>query len=359
MAITSEDKILIKQLRIEKNYSVRKFLSEFPSKGWSMRTLNRLIKKIDETGNTDRKLGSGRKRSVRSANTINAVQELVLSQDDKPGQHLSVRQISKQIQVSKTTVNRIIARDLNLICFKKKKAQELSVANKLTRLTRSKQLLRKYPAHTVPFIWFTDEKVFTVAAPSNPQRDRVYAKAGIRKKQISAERLLTTRPTFSQSVMVSVGVSMLGCTNLIFVEPGVKINGDYYRNVLLREHLLPAIRETAGEFFVFQQDNAPAHRAHATVEMLRAETPDFISPYLWPPNSPDLNPVDFKIWGVLDERVYSKGKLRDVNHLRERLVQEWAKMDQIIVDRAIEQWRGRLQACVNADGGHFEYKLSV
>ena len=78
---------------------------------------------------------------------------------------------------------------------------------------------------------------------------------------------------------------------------------------------------------------------------------------LWPPNSPDLNPVGFKIWGVLEERVYSKGKLCDVAHLRERLVHEWAKFDQAIIDRAVGQWRRRLQACVEVGGGLFEHKF--
>jgi len=35
-------------------------------------------------------------------------------------------------------------------------------------------------------------------------------------------------------------------------------------------------------------------------------TPEFISPDLWPLNSPDLNLVDYKIWGCLQERVYQK-----------------------------------------------------
>jgi len=47
-----------------------------------------------------------------------------------------------------------------------------------------------------------------------------------------------------------------------------------------------------------------------------AETPAFISPNLWPPNSPDLNPVDYKIWGVMQDQVYQK-KVKDVNELRE------------------------------------------
>jgi len=45
------------------------------------------------------------------------------------------------------------------------------------------------------------------------------------------------------------------------VQPGVKVNGDYYRQVLLREKLLPCIKEISGDNFIYQQDSAPAHRA--------------------------------------------------------------------------------------------------
>jgi hypothetical protein len=168
--------------------------------------------------------------------------------------------------------------------------------------------------------------------------------------------MLRTRSTFSKSVMVSVGVSALGSTQLIFIEPGVKINGVYYRDVLLLEHLLPAIKKASGEYFTFQQDSPPAHRAHETVALLKRETPDFITPLLWPPSSPDLNPVDYKVWSVLQERVYQT-RIRDVSHLKERLVEKWDKFDQSIVDRAVKQWRLRLKACVRADGGHFEHQL--
>ena len=48
---------------------------------------------------------------------------------------------------------------------------------------------------------------------------------------VTAECLLRTRKTFSESVMVSVGVSKLGCMHLIFIDPGVKINGAYYRDI--------------------------------------------------------------------------------------------------------------------------------
>jgi hypothetical protein len=113
-------------------------------------------------------------------------------------------------------------------------------------------------------------------------------------------------------------------TELIFVEPGVK-------------HMLPAIRHLAGDVFVFQQDSAPAHRARTTLEYLRQATPDFISPDLWPPNSPDLNPVE--IWGCLQERMYQQ-RVRDVDQLKQRLVEVWSDLQQTVVDAAIGELNG-------------------
>ena len=86
--------------------------------------------------------------------------------------------------------------------------------------------------------------------------------------------------------MVSVGISNLGFTDLIFVDPWVKVNGSYHRDVLLSQKLLPMMREVSGEFFIFQQDSAPAHRSRDTVRFLEQTTPAFITPDLWPPNSP-------------------------------------------------------------------------
>jgi len=64
------------------------------------------------------------------------------------------------------------------------------------------------------------------------------------------------------------------------------------------------IHSIAEDVFVFQQDNAPAHRARDTVELLRSETPQFISPDMWPGNSRHLNPVDYFIRGMMQKRVY-------------------------------------------------------
>jgi len=51
------------------------------------------------------------------------------------------------------------------------------------------------------------------------------------------------------------------------------------------------------------QDSAPSHRAKATQNFLRDNTPDFISSQEWTPHSPDLNLIDYSVWVILQELV--------------------------------------------------------
>ena len=45
------------------------------------------------------------------------------------------------------------------------------------------------------------------------------------------------------------------------------------------------------------------------MELLQHETLKFIPTDLWPPNSPDLNPVDYRIWGLMPDGVYQDTSL--------------------------------------------------
>ena len=57
--------------------------------------------------------------------------------------------------------------------------------------------------------------------------DRVYVNVKS-KSEVSAKRLLEGRKHFPQSVMISVAVSKLGKTHLVFMQPCAKINSVYY-----------------------------------------------------------------------------------------------------------------------------------
>ena len=76
------------------------------------------------------------------------------------------------------------------------------------------------------------------------------------------------------------------------------------------------------------------------MELLHRENPEFALD-IWLPKSPDLNPVDYRIW---EERVYPNPS-QDV-------ADPWRKLMSVVIE-AIDQWRKRLDASVRAQEGHF------
>jgi len=50
MTFSDEDKILIKSLHLSKGYNASRLLAEFPGKGWTKRSINRLFQKVRDTG---------------------------------------------------------------------------------------------------------------------------------------------------------------------------------------------------------------------------------------------------------------------------------------------------------------------
>ena len=58
---------------------------------------------------------------------------------------------------------------------------------------------------------------------------------------------------------------------------------------------------------------------------------------LWPPNSPDLNPVDYRYWGLMQQHLY-KTSVRDTIDLKKRLVDTWASIPQCVVDETVDHF---------------------
>ena len=81
--------------------------------------------------------------------------------------------------------------------------------------------------------------MFTVEPPFNSQNDRVYAPVD------NKEARHRSQPTGTHVGYGVRAVSQVGMTELIFVNPGVKMNGQYYCDVLLSQQMLPAIKHVA------------------------------------------------------------------------------------------------------------------
>jgi len=64
MILSDEDKILTKSLYL-KGYTAKGLTDEFPEKSWTKLGVNKLLKKLWDTGTVNRRPGSGRPRSAR------------------------------------------------------------------------------------------------------------------------------------------------------------------------------------------------------------------------------------------------------------------------------------------------------
>jgi len=84
------------------------------------------------------------------------------------------------------------------------------------------------------------------------------------------------------------------------------------------------------------------NRALETVQFLSQNTPDFISPLMWPPNSPNLNPDDYKVWGVLRRRLY-RTRIRDFDRLKQRQSKNCVTS---VRTSSTEQWDSGVLDCV-------------
>jgi len=137
--------------------------------------------------------------------------------------------------------------------------------------------------------------------------------------------------------MVSIAVSKMGMTELIYVTPGMKVNGQYYRADAASD-------QACCQWYVCLSTRQRSTLLRKdTIKQLQQETPDFIGPNLWPPNSPDLNLVDYNVWGVMQHRVH-ECRINSVDELKLRLTDVWNSLQQNVIDAAINKWRKQLRA---------------
>ena len=102
------------------------------------------------------------------------------------------------------------------------------------------------------------------------------------------------------------------------------------------------------------------------LELLQNETAEFISLKLNPtqlkfnapmaPNSPDLNPVDYKIWGIMQQCAYEI-QIHNVDvELKGRLVDVWSGLQQKLLT-LLSASEESVCRRVRAKGGHFQHLL--
>ena len=134
------------------------------------------------------------------------------------------------------------------------------------------------------------------------------------------------------------------------------MNSDAYVELLITV-VKPWITSVAnGRPYVWQHDSAPCHTSGKSKKWLSANFYDYTSPNVWPPNSADLNPMDYYVWGAVEKDANrcastTKAQLMDIiKAVLETIPRESATS-------ACSSFRGRIDTVIDANGGYFKLNL--
>uniref|UniRef100_A0A3P8TI71 Paired domain-containing protein n=1 Tax=Amphiprion percula TaxID=161767 RepID=A0A3P8TI71_AMPPE len=280
------------------------------------KTVYNVMKRYKETGNTTSKPIPGRKRSVRTKRNVERVKKRVQRNPRR-----SMRATAKEVNISRTSLRRIVKQDLGLKALKMQHRQLISAASKKKRLDRGKMMLQEIQSATDKVMVWSDEKMFTVQAVVNSQNDRVYAHSAQHLPEGCRTHFHRQNPA---GVMVWAAVASDGSKSpLVFIQEGVKVNSQVYLQ-MLEEKVLPWCTNAFGNQYVFTQDGAPAHTSNITQAWCKQHFPGFWDKNMWPPSSPDINPMEFAIWSIL-ERDVSRVSHSSVTALKTALMKSWQR----------------------------------
>jgi transposase InsO family protein len=133
---------------------------------------------------------------------------------------------------------------------------------------------------------------------------------------------------------------------LVFIDRGVKINAEYYKTEVLVRILLPEAQTLHGdEYYCFQQDGATSHIANIVQRWCVDFFTDFIPKDEWPPSSPDLNLLNFYIWGYMlgQLRNYKYATLPEFKKVIQRI---WVKIPEHVVRATCDAFDKRFRLVI-------------
>lgn len=152
------------------------------------------------------------------------------------------------------------------------------------------------------------------------------------------------------------GVMVWGCFVKNKLGPLVilegRITGEVYQE-LLENHLMPFLDDLGDDtIFVFQDDNAPVHRANS---VLTWKEENLISSLPWPAQSPDLNPIEH-LWDHLGRKVQKhKPQPKNRRELIAVLEEEWVKIEENVLEKLVNSMPKRVKDVISSKGYPTKY----
>ncbi len=280
---------------------------------------------------------------------LTEIQKTTLRRMTENPNPMTQQDMGDKLNKSKQLINYQINKVLDKKLVVKPKGQVLSAQTIENRRKRSWPLYRRLKGQGWTKVVTSDEALFRLSETNRKTRVQYLSRG---QKRSEAE--VFTKSSHSKSVMVLIGISARGCTQVRFVKPGAKINSDYY----IKKILTPFLRRDIPKLYpngdyLFHQDSAPSHASKKTLKFLRDNRIPFITPSEWMPNSPDAAPLDYFFWGYLKNRV-NKRKPKTISGLKKVIREEVKKVPQMMINKALKSWSRRCRDIYHNKGLHIE-----
>lgn len=310
----------------------------------------RIYTNLGERGCFHTKNPGGRPKTV----TVRQEEEVLVRIAEDPS--LSTRRLEAATTLSKSTVSRITHTE-NLYPYHFTPVQNLLQNDLPARMEFCQILLNKKNENPsfLNNILFTDEATFTRRGIFNWRNNHYYA---LVNPHLPRER------HFQHEFSVNIWCGIIHNYLIGPFELPQRLNGDDYLHFLEHElfNLLDDIPLNIRQNMWFMQDGAPPHFSLVVRNHLNQRFPHrWIgrgSAFPWPPRSPDINPLDFYLWGHMKAIVYKT----DINTREELLekIQEAAnviKNNQETFPKVRRYLLKSLRKCIEVNGGHFQHLL--
>lgn len=304
-------------------------------------TVRRVLKKFADRGTVERKSGTGSHQKKQSKKIKAKVKRAI-----KKDSALSMRKVAKKANVHESTVRRAV-KQLGMKSYVRRQRQLITEKTRKTREAKAKVLLNWVKHHGNVIKIFSDEKLWTVDQARNSRNDRYLASEVNEVPPVNR----TKHP--ASAMMLGVVASDGEKMPPHWFPKGLKIGAKEYIEVMqmVVKPWLDVTYPNGG--YVFQQDSAPGHKAKVTQKWCTENLAGFWPWTMWPPSSPDLNPLDYGIWSALQPKACATSHA-SVNALKLSVEKEWSAMDTDFIVATCQSFRPRLEAMVDAKGGLFE-----
>ena len=303
----------------------------------------KLRDKFDDTGSVADAPRSGRP-SVSTEQNLTTVAEAYTRSPKK-----SLRRASAEIGIKRTSLRKILTK-LHMRPYIPRLIHGLLEDDPDRRSQFCEQFVKMCednPTFLDEIVW-TDEATFKLSGHVNRHNCVYWSDTN--------PQFTITSQLNQPGITVWAGISSDGIVGPQFFDGTV--TGERYLDKL-RNVIVPALKQRPDfNNLYFQQDGAPPHYATVVRNLLDETFPDkWIGrrgPIEFPPRSPDITPMDFFVWGVIKNSVYSR-KPRSVEDLRQFVIDAFANLDRDLCTKVCHSVVSRCRECIKAEGLQFEY----